>query len=112
MESQLLYRMNEISAALVKTPGKPGDLNSILQHIAQTTQDAFATDAWVILALNPITSSFIVSQIVGNLHAENEGLHDIPREWRVRQEILRAGIILIGNLLTQSMYHSGCLHNQ
>lgn len=112
MESQLLYRMNEISAALVKTPGKPGDLNSILQHIAQTAQDAFATDACVILAFNPITSSFIGSQIVGNLHAENEGLHDIPREEGVTQEILRDGIILIENLETQSKYHNRFLHKE
>src|SRR5260221_10069091 len=112
MESQLLYRMNEISAALVKTPGKSGDLNSILQHIAQTAQDAFATDACVILAFNPITSSFIGSQIVGNLHAENEGLHDIPREEGVTQEILRDGIILIENLETQSKYHNRFLHKE
>src|SRR3954462_7604821 len=106
MESQLLYRMNEISAGLVKTPGKPGDLNSIMQHIAQTAQDAFATDACVILAFNPITGSFIGSQIVGNLHVDNDGLHDTPRDEGVTQEVLREGIILIENLETQPKYHN------
>ncbi|MFL5702789.1 MAG: GAF domain-containing protein [Ktedonobacteraceae bacterium] len=104
--------MNEISAGLVKTPGKPGDLNSIMQHIAQTAQDAFTTDACVILAFNPITGSFIGSQTVGNLHSENEKLHDTPREEGVTQEVLRDGIILIENLETQPKYHNRFLHKE
>ncbi len=106
MESQLLHKMNEISAVLVQTPGKPGELNSVLQHIAQTAQDAFTTDACVILAFNPITGRFIGSQIVGNLYAKNEMLHDIPRSDGATQEVLKNGILLIEDLETQSKYHN------
>ncbi len=108
MEAQLLHDVNEVSAILIQTPGKPGDLKSVLQHIAQTAHDSFATDACVILAFNPITGGFIGSQVVGNLHAENELLHDRPRPKGVTQQVLnqKDGVVLIEDLELEPQYHN------
>lgn len=106
MESQSLHRMNEIAAVLVKTPGQPGDLNSILRHIAQTAQDAFATDACVILAFNPITGRFIGAETIGNLHIKHEDLHDNPRPAGTTQEVLREGLVHIEDLSMKPQYHN------
>ncbi len=106
MESRLLHRMNEISAILAQTPGKPGDLNSILQHIAQTAQNAFATDACVILAFNPITARFIGSQVVGNVHIKHENLHDNPSPVGTTQQVLKESIVLIEDLSINAQYHN------
>jgi GAF domain-containing protein len=107
VETQILQRVNEVSANLVRTPGRLGDLNSILQHIAQTAQDAFETDACVILAFNPITANFIGSQIVvGDLHVKNELLHDRPRPNGVTQQVLREGFVLVPDLDITPQYHN------
>jgi GAF domain-containing protein len=107
VETQILQRVNEVSANLVRTPGRLGDLNSILQHIAQTAQDAFETDACVILAFNPITANFIGSQIVvGDLHVKNELLHDRPRPNGVTQQVLREGLVLVPDLDITPQYHN------
>jgi len=107
VEAQSLHRVNEVSADLVRTPGSLGDLNSVLRHIAQTAQDAFATDACVILAFNPITGTFIGSHIVvGDLHAKNELLHDKPRPNGVTQQVLAEGIVLVQDLDVTPQYHN------
>src|SRR6266446_10288993 len=106
METPLLRNMNEISAILLRTPGRPGDLNSILQHIAQTAQDAFATDACVILAFNPITGRFINSQAVGNLQIKNEVLYDKPRPEGATQQVLSEGLLTVEDLETKPKYHN------
>jgi GAF domain-containing protein len=107
VEAQILHRVNEVSAVLVRTPGSLGDLNSILRHIAQTAQDAFATDACVILAFNPITGNFIGSQIVvGDLQVKNELLHDKPRPNGVTQQVLKEGIVLVPDLEITPQYHN------
>jgi GAF domain-containing protein/anti-sigma regulatory factor (Ser/Thr protein kinase) len=106
MEAQSLHDVNKVSELLVRTPGKPGDLNSVLRHIVQTAQDAFATDACVMLAFNPITSKFIGSQIVGNLQVKNEELHDKPRPEGVTRQVLREGSLFIEDLEATPQYHN------
>ncbi len=107
MDIQLLHDINEVSATLVRTPGKSGDLTSLLLHIAQTAQDAFATDACVILAFNPITSGCIGSQtIVRNARGKNEALDEQPEPDGIAQQILRDGMILVQDLEVQPQYHN------
>ncbi|MFL5624763.1 MAG: GAF domain-containing protein, partial [Ktedonobacteraceae bacterium] len=101
-----LHDVSEISAILVRTPGNPGDLTSILQYIAQTAQDAFSSDACVILAFNPITGSFMGSQTAGNLQVENRLLHDKPRANGATQQVLKDGIFLIEDLEVKPQYHN------
>ncbi len=107
MEAQSLHKINDISALLVKTPGKPGNLDGILEHIAQTAQEAFATDACVILAFNPITGKFIGDQtILGNTKANSSLLHESPRSNGVAQQVLQDGALFIENLDTHSRYNN------
>src|SRR3954454_11394817 len=98
--------MNEVVALLAQTPGKPGDLTIVLQHIAQTAQDAFAADACVILAFNPITSRLIGSQIAGNLQVEDYVLHNKLKPEGVTQQVLRDGVILIEDLEVKPQYNN------
>jgi GAF domain-containing protein len=113
MENQLLHNINEVSAALVKTPGRTGDLTSILQHIAHTAQVAFSADSCVIIAINPITGRFIDSQIVaGDLQVRSERLHDEPGVDGVTQRILKNGVVLIQDLDEQPQYHSRFTRNE
>jgi GAF domain-containing protein len=113
VEAQILQRVNEVSAILVRTPGSLGDLNSVLRHIAQTAQDAFVTDACVILAFNPITSNFIGSQIVvGDLQVKNELLHDKPRPNGVTQHVLKEGIVLVPDLEITPQYRNSFTHKE
>ena len=106
MQTQSLHNVNEISAILVRTPGKPGDLSSVLGHIAQTARDAFAADACVILAFNPITSRFMDSHVVGNLRVEKNLLHNKPRSDGVTQQIFREDLLLIEDLEAKPEYHN------
>jgi GAF domain-containing protein len=107
VEIQTLQALNEISTRLVFTPGKHGDLNSLLQHIAETAQEGFAADACVMLAFNPITEGFIGSQIVvGNLHIMDELLHDKPRPKGVTQQVLKEDIVLVEDLEEKPEYHN------
>lgn len=109
MKVQSLHKINEISSILVRTPGEPGDLPSVLQHIAQTAQAAFATDACVVLAFNPITGGYIDSQaVVGDSHVKNELLHDKPGRDGVTQQVLSEhdGVIFIEDLEMQPQYHN------
>jgi len=107
VKAQILKRVNEVSADLVRTPGSLGDLDSILRHIAVTAQDAFATDACVILAFNPITGNYIGSQIVvDTLQIKNELLHEKPRPDGVTQEVLREGIVLVPDLGKKPQYYN------
>jgi GAF domain-containing protein len=102
----LFRKLNEVSALLIRTPGEPGDLNSVLSHIAERAQDAFAADACVILAFNPITGRFIGTQAVGNLQVKNEVLHDRPRSEGVTQHVLREGLLTIDDLEAKPQYHN------
>lgn len=106
MEYQLLQRMNEISTGLVKTPGSPGDLNGILQHIAETAREAFASDACVILAFNPITGRYISSEIMCNLRDRQEYLHEKPGAEGTTHKVLKEGMILVEDLTTKPQYHN------
>ncbi len=107
MEAQLLHDINEVLAALVRTPGKPGDLTSLLRHIAQTAQEAFATDACIIFAFNPITGGCIGSQtIVRNAEGKNEVLHEQPESDAVTQQVLRDGMVLVKDLDVKPQYHN------
>ncbi len=107
MENSILHRVNEVSARLIRRPRSLGDLHSILRHIAQTAQDAFDTDACVVLACNPITGKFIGSHVaVGDLHFKNEALHEKPRSNGVTQQVLREGLLLIQDLEEMPEYHN------
>src|SRR5258706_3114411 len=107
VEAQILQSVNEVSAKLVRTPGKHGDLNSVLQHIAQTAQGAFAADVCVMLAFNPITEGFIGSQIVvGNLHIMDELLHDKPRPKGVTHQVLKQEVVLVEDLEEKPEFHN------
>lgn len=105
MEHAILHKMNEVSTRLVRKPGDLADLNSTLRHIAQTAQDAFAADACVVLAFNPITGTFIGSRIVvGNVRSPGEALHEKPRPHGVTQQILQDGMLLIRDLAEAQQY--------
>jgi GAF domain-containing protein len=107
VEVPILRRVNEVSARLVRTPGSLGDLNSILRHIAQMAQEAFATDACVVLAFNPITSKFIGSHtVVGDLQVENGLFHDRPRPHGVTHQVMEESILLIRDLDVTPQYHN------
>src|SRR6266567_1134487 len=107
VEAKILQKANEVSAILVRTPGNRGDLNSILRYIAQTAQDAFDTDACVILAFNPITNKFSGSHIVvGDLHVQNELLHEKPRANGTTQHVLRKGLFLVNDLEVTPEYYN------
>ncbi len=113
MKAQVLKRVNEVSATLVRTPGSLGDLDSVLRHIAVTAQGAFDTDACVILAFNPITSNFIGSQIVvGDLHFKNELLHGKPRPNGVTQQVLSEGIVLVQDIDIAPQYQNAFTHKE
>src|SRR5437588_12506111 len=101
-----MHNVNEASAVLVRTPGNPGDLTSVLRHIAQTAQDAFGPDACVILAFNPITGGFMGSEMVGNLQVENSLLHDKPRADGATRQALKDGIFLVEDLEVKPQYHN------
>jgi GAF domain-containing protein len=106
VENQSLHYINEICARLVRTPGKPGDLNSVLQHIGQIAHDAFATDACVVLAFNPITSAFIGGEYVGSLQEGNELLLDRSKRDEFTQRVLREGIVLVEGLEVEPQWHN------
>ncbi|HJT57573.1 MAG TPA: GAF domain-containing protein, partial [Ktedonobacteraceae bacterium] len=99
MEAQTLRAVSQISARLVRIPGRHGDLNSLLQHIAEVAQEAFLADACVVLAFNPLTGGFTGARIVvGDVEVKDESLHDRPRPKGVTQQILREGVVLVENL--------------
>src|SRR5207249_3582967 len=104
--------MSEVVALLARSPGKPGDLTSVLQHIAQTVQDAFAADACVILAFNPITSRLIGSQTAGNLQVEDYVLHNKLKPEGITQQILRDDVVLIEDLEVKPQYHNQFTHKE
>jgi len=113
VDAQLLHDLNEVLAALARTPGKPGDLTSLLRHIAQTAQEAFATDACVTLAFNPITCGFIGSQaVVRNAQGKNEALDERPEPDEVAQQVLRDGVVLIKDLSKKPQYHNHFTHTE
>lgn len=103
--SKLFRKMNEVTALLGRTPGEPGDLNSVLSHIAERALDAFVADSCVILAFNPITGSFIGAQMAGDLK-ENQGLLERPRPKGVTQQVLRKGLLTIEDLEAKPQFHN------
>ena len=107
MDAQLLQNVNDVSAMLVRTPGEPGDLTAILQHIARTAQIAFAADACGVLAFNPITGGFIDEQrVVVNVQTEYKA---IPRKLKpegLTQQVLKKGVILVEDLEEEPRYHN------
>ena len=107
MDAQTLLGVNQTSAKLVQTPGKPGDLNDVLQHIAQTAQEAFASDACVIMAINPITGSFISSQMFMSRELkEKTPSHINPRPQGITQHVLSGdGVLLIEDLEAEPEFH-------
>jgi GAF domain-containing protein len=109
LKVQSLHNVNKISTILMRTPGKPGDLTSVLQHIAQTAQGAFAADSCVVLAFNPITGSYIGSQaVVGDSYIKNELLVDKPRKDGITQQVLekKDGVICTEDLAVEPQYHN------
>jgi len=107
MDHSILLRMNDISARLIRRPRDLADLDSMLRHIAQTAQEAFAADACVALAFNPITGTFIGSHaIVGSMSTAGEALHEKPRPHGVTQQILRDGVLLVRDLAEAPEYQS------
>ena len=113
MEAQTLHKANEVSATLIRTPGNRGELNTILRYIAQTAQDAFASDACVILAFSPITGKFLDSHIVvGDLHIQNEILHDKPRPNGTTQHVLKEGVLLVNDLEAAPQYQNAFTHQE
>lgn len=107
MEDPVLRRVNEVSAKLVRTPGSPGDVDSLLQHIAQTARNAFGSDACVVLAFNPITNKFIGSHhVMGDVHIKNQLRHDRPKPRGITQQVVSEDILLVKDLEAEPDYHS------
>src|SRR5438270_11591463 len=99
MEAHTFQHLNEVSASLVRTPGKPGDLKSVLQHIAETAEEAFGTDICVILAFNPITAKFLGSRVaVGDLRVTDQCFHDKPESKGLTQVVMQNGEVFIEDL--------------
>jgi GAF domain-containing protein len=107
MDHAILHRMNEISARLIRRPGNLADLDSILHHIAQTAREAFAADACVVLAFNPITETFIGARtVVGHMYTGGEAWHEESRPHSVTQQILHDGVLLVRDLAEVPAYQS------
>ena len=99
MEAETLYQLNKVSSSLVRTPGRPGDLESVLQHIAETAKNAFGPDICVIRAINPITTKFLNSPVaVGNMQVKDEALDEHPRPEGITQLVLKDGEVYIEDL--------------
>ena len=102
-----MHDLNEVLADLARTPGKSGDLTSLLRHIAQTAQESFATDACAILAFNWITGGYIGSRtVVRNSKVEDETLYDQPEPNEVAQQILSDGVVIVEDLDRTPEYHT------
>jgi GAF domain-containing protein len=107
MEAQVFHHLNEVSASLVRTSGKLGDPKSVLQHIAETAEDAFGADICVIRSFDPITGRLIVSPTtVGDLRVKNEVLPDEPKPAGLTQLVLKENVVFIEDLEYQPKYHS------
>src|SRR6202165_5610038 len=99
--------MNEISAVLVRTPGTPGDLTSLLQHIAKVAQRFFASDICVTLAFNPITGRFISQQtVIQEFPVAHKVVNARPKSGGVTQQIMREGFLLVEDPELQPQYYS------
>jgi GAF domain-containing protein len=107
MEAQIFHRLSEVSASLIRASGKLGDPKSVLQHIAETAEDAFGTDICVIRSFDPITGRLIGSPtIVGDLRVKNEVFHDEPRLAGFTQLVLKEDAVFIEDLEYKPEYHS------
>src|SRR5437879_5138890 len=106
MKAQSLHKVRKMLEVLERITGEPGDLTSILQHIAQTAQTFFNADDCVIFAINPISGSFIAPlTIVGNLLEEKVSFEQ-PRPKGITQEVLRRDVLVIEDLEAMPEYHS------
>jgi GAF domain-containing protein len=112
VESQLLHKVRELSDALKGNTGEPGDLTSILQHIAQTAKKVFAADSCVIFAMNPITSRFITALTIADDLLKENVPYEQSRLEGLAQEVLRQGTIAAEDLQTAPEYYSTFMHTQ
>ena len=107
MESQLILKVNELLDALEGTTGEPGDLSSILQHIAQTAKTFFAADVCVIFAINPITNQFMGPlTVAGNLLRSDNISYKPPGPEGISLQVLRRGVLLVEDLEAMPEYQS------
>jgi GAF domain-containing protein len=107
MELQSLHDINVILTRLVQAPGQPGDFKSTLQHIGQIALEAFAPDACVIRAYNPLTGKLVEKPgFIGDQSLCNEWLYDEPRPLGVTRRVLNEGLIFIDDLELWPEYHS------
>src|SRR6266487_3783380 len=106
MKVQTLHKVREMLEVLERITDEPGDLTSILQHIAQTAQTFFEADDCVIFAINPISGRFIASlTIVGNLLEEKVSFEQ-PTPKGITQEVLRRDVLVVEDLVAMPEYHS------
>ncbi len=106
METQSLHNVGDLLESLERTTGEPGDLDGTLHHIAQTAQTFFGASDCVILAINPITGSFITSlTVAGDLREKNVPFEQ-PGAQELAQQVLKEGVLLVENLDTIPAYQS------
>ncbi len=102
-----MLRVNEILDALEEITADPGDLTSILQHIAQTAKIFFGADSCVIFAINPITNRFIGSlTVASNLLKRDNLSYKQPRPGGIAPQVIRRGILLVEDLEVMPEYRS------
>jgi len=106
VETQSLHNVGDLLESLERTTGEPGDLDGTLHHIAQTAQTFFRASDCVILAINPITGSFITSlTVAGDLREKNVPFEQ-PGAQELAQQVLKEGVLLVENLDTMPAYQS------
>src|SRR6266566_4555852 len=102
-----MLKVNELLDTLEEITADPGDLTSILQHIAQTAKTFFGADSCVIFAINPITNHFIGSlTVAGNLLKRDNLSYKQPRPEGIAPQILKQGVLLVEDLEAAPEYHS------
>ncbi|HET8844319.1 MAG TPA: GAF domain-containing protein, partial [Ktedonobacteraceae bacterium] len=101
-----LRRASQLLDRLEQTLGKPGDLQSTLQHILQTAQNSFESDGCMLVTINPITGLFMDALTIVDTGLAQEIQLPQPRPQEVTQEILRQGLLLIENLEYSPDYHT------
>lgn len=101
-----LRRASQLLDRLEQTLGKPGDLQSTLEHILQTAQTSFESDGCMLVTINPITGLFMDAlTLVGDGQARSIQTPR-PRPQEVTKEILRQGLLLVENLEQNPGYHT------
>ncbi len=102
MKDQLLRRASQLLDRLEKTLGKPGDLQSTLQHILQTAQSFFKVDGSIIVAINPISGLFMD----GLMLTSEQEIEPLPvqqtRPQELTQKVVERGLLFIQDLANES----------